>query len=79
MVNGSERELVRRMLGGDEATNPVASVSSLVNPIGVTLNILQSHRRRDRDWRRSTTGRFFRQPRTNISGTVVRFGTRYTF
>jgi hypothetical protein len=26
-----------------------------------------------------TTGRFFRQPRTNISGTVVRFGTRYTF
>jgi hypothetical protein len=26
-----------------------------------------------------TTGRFFRQPRTNISGTVVRFGARYTF
>ena len=26
-----------------------------------------------------TTSRFFRQPRTNISGTVVRFGTRYTF
>ena len=26
-----------------------------------------------------TTGRFFRQPRTNISGAVVRFGTRYTF
>src|SRR5687768_2834083 len=26
-----------------------------------------------------TTGRFFRQARTNISGTVVRVGTRYTF
>lgn len=26
-----------------------------------------------------TTGRFFRQPRTNISGAVVRFGARYTF
>jgi hypothetical protein len=26
-----------------------------------------------------TTGPFFRQPSTNISGTVVRFGTRYTF
>jgi hypothetical protein len=26
-----------------------------------------------------TTGRFFRQPSTNISGTVVRFGTRYMF
>jgi hypothetical protein len=26
-----------------------------------------------------STGRLFRQPRTNISGTVVRFGTRYTF
>ena len=26
-----------------------------------------------------TTGRFFRQPSTNISGTVVRFGARYTF
>jgi hypothetical protein len=26
-----------------------------------------------------TTGPFFRQPRTNISGTVVRFATRYTF
>jgi hypothetical protein len=26
-----------------------------------------------------TTSRFFRQPRTNISGTVVRFGARYTF
>jgi hypothetical protein len=26
-----------------------------------------------------TTGRFFRQPRINISGTVVRFGARYTF
>lgn len=26
-----------------------------------------------------TTGGLFRQPRTNISGTVVRFGTRYTF
>jgi hypothetical protein len=26
-----------------------------------------------------TTGRFFRQPTTNISGTVVRFGARYTF
>ena len=26
-----------------------------------------------------TTGPFFRQPRTNISGTVVRFGARYTF
>jgi hypothetical protein len=26
-----------------------------------------------------TTGRFFRQPSTHISGTVVRFGARYTF
>jgi len=26
-----------------------------------------------------STGRFFRQTRANISGTVVRFGTRYTF
>jgi hypothetical protein len=26
-----------------------------------------------------TTGRSFRQPRTHLSGTVVRFGTRYTF
>ena len=26
-----------------------------------------------------TTGRLFRQPSTNISGTVVRFGARYTF
>ena len=26
-----------------------------------------------------TTSRFFRQPRTSISGTVVRFGARYTF
>ena len=26
-----------------------------------------------------TTGRFFRQPRTNVSGTVIRFGARYTF
>jgi hypothetical protein len=26
-----------------------------------------------------TTGRFFRQPRANISGTVIRFGARYTF
>jgi hypothetical protein len=26
-----------------------------------------------------TTGPLFRQPRTTISGTVVRFGTRYTF
>ena len=26
-----------------------------------------------------TTGRFFRRPSTNISGTVVRFGARYTF
>jgi RNA polymerase sigma factor (sigma-70 family) len=26
-----------------------------------------------------TTGPFFRRPSTNISGTVVRFGTRYTF
>jgi hypothetical protein len=26
-----------------------------------------------------TTGPFFRQPSTNISGTVVRFGARYTF
>ena len=26
-----------------------------------------------------TSGRFFRQPRTNITGTVVRFGARYTF
>jgi hypothetical protein len=26
-----------------------------------------------------TTGPFFRQPSTHISGTVVRFGARYTF
>ena len=26
-----------------------------------------------------TTGRFFLQPQTNISGTVIRFGARYTF
>ena len=26
-----------------------------------------------------TTSRFFRQPSTNINGTVVRFGARYTF
>ena len=26
-----------------------------------------------------TTNRVFRQPSTNISGTVVRFGARYTF
>jgi outer membrane receptor protein involved in Fe transport len=26
-----------------------------------------------------TTGGFFRKPRTRISGTVVRFGARYTF
>jgi hypothetical protein len=26
-----------------------------------------------------TTGGLFREPRTNISGTVVRFGARYTF
>jgi len=26
-----------------------------------------------------STGGFFRQPRTRISGTVVRFGARYTF
>ena len=26
-----------------------------------------------------TTGALFKEPRTNISGTVVRFGTRYTF
>ena len=26
-----------------------------------------------------TSGRFFRQPSINISGAVVRFGTRYTF
>ena len=26
-----------------------------------------------------TTSRAFRQPSTNISGTVVRFGARYTF
>ena len=25
------------------------------------------------------SGRFFRQPMTNIRGTVVRFGARYTF
>jgi hypothetical protein len=26
-----------------------------------------------------TSGRLFRQPKTNIGGTVVRFATRYTF